>query len=530
MRTASTFVLLAIIAQPTSPTLGQATESFNVEVRVATSKPLHPISPFIYGASAVAPAKAKELGLTTTRWGGNRTSRYNWKTQADNAGSDWYFLNGKSGRWSDFVEGNRKNGLASYLTVPMLDWVAKGPDGSGFSVAKYGPQKKVEPYVADRGDGLRPDGKPVEANDPRDTSVASTPSFQGEGIRALKIRADATLPRLYGLDNEPMLWSHTHRDVHPNPLGYDEILQKAKDLALAIKSADPKGLVAGPCTWGWTDLQYSALDEGNDRYASHFDRKAHGDQPFLSWYLGAMKRASASAGKRLLDVVDVHFYPQGQADGQPVFGGKTTSDAMRGLRIRSTRSLWDRSYKDESWIGTPVALIPLVRGWVDLQNQGTKICVGEYSWGGDDDPSGAIAQAEILGIFAREKVDYAYFWAGLGGVQKYAFQLYRNPEGKGPGFGSTYLDARSTRPETLSSYASRREDGAITLILINKDLKKTGRVKLTLDRPESKVSAIYRLPNPPGPIRRDAAIKGGTTPTAIELPPLTAALLVFPAR
>jgi hypothetical protein len=43
----------------------------------------------------------------------------------------------------------------------MLPWVAKGPEGWGFSVAKYGPQRNVESYVADRGDGVRPDGKPI---------------------------------------------------------------------------------------------------------------------------------------------------------------------------------------------------------------------------------------------------------------------------------------------------------------------------------------------------------------------------------
>ena len=72
----------------------------------------------IYGASAIDPAKAKALGLSKTRWGGNRTSRYNWKTQADNAGADWFFLNGKSDRWSDFVHENKgvrgKRGRSEY--------------------------------------------------------------------------------------------------------------------------------------------------------------------------------------------------------------------------------------------------------------------------------------------------------------------------------------------------------------------------------------------------------------------------------
>jgi hypothetical protein len=496
---------------------------FLVRVTVQGDQPTHPISPFIFGASGVDPKRARALGLSTVRWGGNRSSRYNWKTQADNAGSDWFFLNGKAARWADFIAENRKAGLASYLTVPLLPWVAKGPEGWGFSVAKYGPQRKVEPYVADRGDGVRPDGTTITSNDPRDTSVPSSPGFQAEGIKALP-KEDGP-PIVYGLDNEPMLWSHTHRDVHPEPPTYDEVFERGRDYARAIKRADPRGLVAGPCTWGWTDLQFSAADEGSDHYATHADRRAHGDVPFLAWYLSAMKRASDQEGKRLLDLVDVHFYPQGQVDGQVVSSRETKSAAMRALRLRSTRGLWDRSYRDESWINEPVALIPRVRAWVEQHNPGTKLCIGEYNWGGDDDPSGAVAQAEILGLFARERVDYAYFWAGLEGVQRFAFQLYRNPDGHHTGFGDRYLDTRSSDPEHLSAFAALREDGAITVVLVNKDLNRPASVQVSLGHKVPTAGTLFRLPNPPGPIHREA-VKGNERGFSITVPALSAAMLV----
>jgi len=506
-------------------TLSLAAEPYAARVVFDARKPLHAISPLIYGASSVEPARARILGLSAVRWGGNRSSRYNWKTQADNAGADWFFLNGKAGRWSDFVAGNRKAGLASYLTVPLLPWVAKGPDGWGFSVAKYGAQRKVESYVADRGDGTRPDGKPLVGNDPRDTSVPATPEFQAAGIRALP--RDLKRPIIYGLDNEPMLWHATHRDVFPKGLSYDECLDRGVALAQAIKRADPSGLVAGPCTWGWTDLMYSAADAGDDKYATHADRKAHGDKPFLAWYLAEMKSASARAGKRLLDFVDVHFYPQGQADGQMVYGASSHSRAMRSLRLRSTRGLWDPTYRDESWIGEPVALLPRVRSWVATENPGTKLAIGEYSWGGDDDPSGAIAQAEILGIFGREDVDAAFYWAGLEGVQKFAFQLYRNPDGSGQGFGTRALKCETNDPDRLAAFAAVRDDGALTVVLVNKDLDQPAEVRLeTVDsKAHMRAGTIFRLANPPGPIRAETL---ATDAQRIVVPPLSAALVVMP--
>jgi hypothetical protein len=501
-----------------------AVEPFAVRVTLDARKPLHTISSLIYGASAVEPARAKLLGVSAVRWGGNRSSRYNWKAQSDNAGSDWFFLNGKAGRWSEFVNNNRRAGLATYLTVPMLPWVAKGPDGWGFSVAKYGPQKKVEQYLADRGNGTRPDDTPITGNNPRDTSVPATPTFQAEGISTFS--HDAKRPIIYALDNEPMLWHATHRDVFPKGLSYDECLERGVALAKAIKGADPSGLVAGPCTWGWTDLMYSAADAGSDNYATKADHKAHGGKPFLAWYLAGMKSASTRAGKRLLDYVDVHFYPQGQADGQGVYT-KSHSRVLQALRLRSTRGLWDRSYRDESWIGEPVALIPRARAWIAQENPGTKLAIGEYSWGGDDDASGAIAQAEILGIFGRENVDAAFYWAGLEGVQRFAFQLYRNPDGSGHGFGNRSLACESDTADRLGAFAALRDDGALTVVLVNKDLDRPAEVRL--DAVDNNVrnagGMVFRLPNPPGPIRKEVL---AADVKRIVVPPLSAALIVKP--
>ena len=249
--------------------------------------------------------------------------------------------------------------------------------------------------------------------------------------------------------------------------------------------------------------------------------------PFLAWYLAAMKQASTKAGKRLLDLVDVHFYPQGQADGQSVYGGKSSSPAMQALRLRSTRCLWDRSYRDESWINEPVALIPRVKDWIEKHDPGTRLCVGEYSWGGDDDASGAVAQAELLGIFAREQVDYAYYWAGLEGVQKFAFQLYRNPDGRHQGFGERFLSCRSSDPDRLSVFAARRADGATTTVLVNKDARTNVQARLHLGKTASLKATLYRLPNPPGPITKQA-LKGHEDDQPVVLPALSAVMIVIP--
>ena len=54
---------------------------------------------------------------------------------------------------------------------------------------------------------------------------------------------------------------------------------------------------------------YSELDRGTDRFASYADRKAHGDVPFLPWFLRTVRAADEKSRVRSLDVLSVHFYP-----------------------------------------------------------------------------------------------------------------------------------------------------------------------------------------------------------------------------
>src|SRR5690348_14738367 len=53
----------------------------------------HPINPLIYGVNFADPARMSVVPYTVNRWGGNSTTRYNWKVDAHNTASDWFFMN-----------------------------------------------------------------------------------------------------------------------------------------------------------------------------------------------------------------------------------------------------------------------------------------------------------------------------------------------------------------------------------------------------------------------------------------------------
>jgi len=474
-------VTLSHIALPPTPT---PTPVVGPALHVDAAAVSHPISPYIYGMNYAEAALAADLKLPVHRWGGNGTTRYNWQLDTASHTSDWYFENIPKpnsnpaalpvGSAADqFIHQDRANQTATIMTMPMIGWTPKSRAyACGFSVAKYGPQQSVDPWRTDCGNGIHPDGSFVTGNDPTDSSLAVDEGFVEEWLAHLIAQfgtaAEGGVP-FYNLDNEPMLWNQTHRDVHPAPVSYEEIRERTYRYAATIKAADPTAKTLGPATWGWTAYFWSALDAagGDLWWTNPQDRLAHVDMPFTAWYLQEMQAYEAREGVRLLDYLDLHYYPRASGVALAPAGGA----AVQAQRLRSTRSLWDANYVDESWIAEPVRLIPRMREWVEKYYPGTKLAITEYNWGALNHMNGALAQADVLGIFGREGLDLATLWdppkANEPGA--FAFRLYRNYDGNGSTFGDQSLMAASSDQEQLSIYAARRSsDGALTIMVINK--------------------------------------------------------------
>jgi hypothetical protein len=445
-----------------------------------------PISPDVYGVAAAPEAFLKNYQVPLNRWGGNTASRYNWKLgNAWNTGHDWFFLNVaiEDQAWEGFLRRSVNAGGRVIVSVPLVGWVAKDTQSHSFSVNKYGPQLKTAPGRADAGNGLHPDGRMLRGNDPRDASRPADPQFVADWVREMRRRFPDLFAQqriVLALGNEPMLWDKTHRDVHPLPVSYDEYLGKFIRMAQAIRSVAPLVPIAGPELWGWPAYFQSAQDrEGR----TNRDRQKHGGRPFLEWFLTQMHRHEQGTGERLLNFLTIHFYPQA-----PGVYSNAADEKTRLLRLQSTRSLYDPLYRDPSWIKARIELIPRLRRLVNTCYPGLKIGLAEYHWGGAKDQSGALALAELLGIFGREGLDLACLWTwpreDTPAAQAYA--MYRNVDGTGKKFGGSLLTVtweQDTMQRPLSCFASYDEDAAmVTLVVVNKS---ASPVPLTLHLPIS---------------------------------------------
>ena len=182
-----------------------------------------------------------------------------------------------------------------------------------------------------------------------------------------------------------------------------------------------------------------------------------------------MKEHEDKTGQRLLDVLDVHFYPQ-QTN---VYGGGVggLDPATAKLRIRSTRALWDPAYSDESWIGEPVKLLPRMRQLINENYPGTGLSIGEWSFGGESHISGGIATAIALGKFGTEGVTAAFYWTAppANSPTFWAFRAFRNFDGNGGRFLDNSVEAVSST-DALSAFASTNaNDSEMVNVFVNTD-------------------------------------------------------------
>jgi len=440
---------LSPVSAMSSPVAAQGTV-----IRVDVYQNVNPISTLIYGMNQAPKDHLQALGIKLNRWGGNPSTRYNWKLgNAWNAGSDYFYRNGNydytgSSASDDFVAETLAAGGEALMTLPTLGWVAKNNDANTCSFPNTdGSCGDAEKASCDN---------PGAIADPNRANVPSDVSSITDWVKHLLVEKKYAV-RFFAMDNEPDIWGATHYDVHPNCTTYDEIRDKYIEYASAVRVVAPQAELLGPVSCCWYFYWNSA--------AGAADKAKHDNQDFLPWFLDEVRRHDQQAGVRTLDVLDLHYYPEGLYNDN-------VDPATAAHRLRSTRALWDKTYVDESWIGQPVNLISQMKQLLVQHYYGTKLGISEWNWGADKTINGALAIADVLGVFGREDLYLASYWRypELGSPGFYAFKLFMNYDDHGGHFGDTSVQAVSDAPDQISAYAGLNSaKDRLTLMLVNKD-------------------------------------------------------------
>jgi hypothetical protein len=441
----------------------------------------HPISPYIYGVNHASSIDGLPIALTLDRSGGNRATAYNWETNASNAGSDYLYENDglvdsskePGAPISAAIAKDQKSGMASIVTVQMQGLVAgdengpvsvaNPPDMTRFKTVIY--QKKTvssEPFTVTPSvsDGYVYMDEFVWALDQK---------FKGQNIFGAK---PSTQPVFVSLDNEPELWNHTHLEIQGKTgINADSYLAKTISLATALKKQFPDLVIFGPAHFGFMGM-YSWFGE--------LGPTPSGNNWFTDKYLTALKAASTAFGRPLVDVYDFHWYPEAtDSTGKRIsslMGPTLTDDQVQAI-VQSPRSLWDKTYKENSWItndviGQPIALLDRLQTRIDAEYPGMKLALTEYDNGGGLHIAGTIAQADNLGVFGARAL-FAANMLLLAPKEPYplaGFRAFRNFDGANHHFGDISIEAISSNAANVAVYVSTdsSRSGRVVMVAINR--------------------------------------------------------------
>lgn len=443
------------------------------------------ISPYIYGINFYNGVSGAPPLLTFDRAGGNRWTAYNWETNASNAGSDYFYQNDNYLSSSNlpaeavrsFVAGDQGAGLASLVTFQLQGYVSADESGP---VARPFPNLSRFKQVIEKKSTKDP--TPFTINPPTTDAYvymdefawALDQKFPGQGIFGAAAGLPGTTPvhpTFISLDNEPDLWNSTHEEVQGSTnTSSDNHIAKTVALSKALKDQFPNVVIFGPVNYGFNGI-YSWQGEPGAGFSSTFW--------FADKYLAGIKTASTAYGKPLVDVYDFHWYSEATDGTTRVINmnGTSLTDAQVQAIVQSPRSLWDTTFKENSWItnsvlGGPIYILRRLQAKIDAANPGMKIAITEYENGGFNHIAGTIAQADNLGVFGSEGVFAANFWPP-GGTYSYAlagFRAFRGFDGASANFGDTSLQTTSSSVKDVVVYASSDSatPGRFVFVAINR--------------------------------------------------------------
>lgn len=516
-----------------------------IEVRVDSKAGIQKISPYIFGknisglndAETSDPAKIaaedstikrmNEIGFRFFRANnGNNATRYNWRKKLT-VHPDWYNnvyahdwditaktiqdkLPGANAMYAFQLSGY----AASSADYNFKDWDFFQTNGSwakstldlaGGGVASADGQTALKTG----------DYSLYNEEWPADSTVAILNHWKDD------VKLDMKRFEYWSMDNEMEIWSGTHSDL-PLTVTQQFLVERYLDVAKKAKKAWKDIKLTGPVAaneWQWcgVDSDPNAAEERNYCWLEYFIKK--------------VAEAQKASGVKLLDVLDIHWYPaektyEDRINWHRVFFD-TTYVYPGANGIKKVNGGWDNSIVKEF-------IFQRLNDWMNAyfgKNHGIGLGLTETDLTTDDAMLTALIYASFLGTFMDNGVELFTPWSWGDGMDEVAHLFIR--------YGHEFRVASTSSNDSLvSAYSSVTESqDSMTIILVNRSEKMSQTVNLYVENfealPQAQTLTLSDLSGETFVSHTENALRHGTAVASdakfsLELPAksITALLLI----
>lgn len=456
--------------------------SQNITITVDASANHKPISPYIYGrnnsvsdnpSSPVSQAYwalYRDAGVRIFREnGGNNCTKYNWRLKLSSH-PDWY-NNVYDHNWDYAAQSILTNvpNAQAFFGFQMLGKVASNKNNN-FNDWAYNQSQWWSGVTNNSAGGGTANGGGDVTKYTKDWPADSTTAILDYWFNTLQY--DKNKLQYWNMDNEPEIWQYTHDDAI-GAITADEFLAKYFAVAKKAREKFPEIKLVGPATpneWQWYSWN-------NDKVLDPQDNKYY---PWMEYFIKEIAEEQNKTGIRLLDVLDVHFYPSTQSDPDATlqlhrvfFDTQYDWPYSNGVKLVGPYS-WNNNVTKEYFFER-------CRQWLVQYmgaNHGVTFGISEYGTianNGSEDPNLiACWYASHLGTFANEGVELFTPWDWYKG-QWEVLHMFSNY------FGDVSTKATSSNEVTVSAYSSLTDDGdSLIIAIVNRDRVNSKTIDLNI--------------------------------------------------
>ncbi len=456
-----------------------AAETVQISVDVTADR--MPVSPYLYGkndspgspSSPLSEAdwqRFRDAGLRMMRTlGGNNGTKYNWQKKLSSH-PDWY-NNVYANDW-DYAQAQLQQHLPAVQSMWCFQLIGKVAANADHNFNDWGyNQSNWWPGV---GQNLAGGGVPNEngekalvAGNPAlylaDSDAITSTAILDHWIKPDRLGLDRSQFRYWSMDNEPEIWLGTHDDVMPVQLSAEAFMQRYFAYAKAARARFPEIKLVGPVPaneWQWYNWVSPITADGRS-------------YPWLEYFIKRVAEEQARTGIRLLDVLDIHYYP-GTTDPAAIaqlhrtfFDETYVSPDANG--VHTVNGGWDTSITNEYIFGRCAAWLERYHG----ANHGVTFGLSEIALPVTNAPLAAIWYASTLGEFMKHGVELFTPWTWQPGMWEVLHLFSRFN-------GSMSVRADSSKETTVSAYATiDAATGELVVVLVNRAL--TGSLTAHVD-------------------------------------------------